>query len=50
MLKTLTHKTHQYDTITMNLLYRTNKHSSAHNIQPEKQLFLTKTTPVKKVL
>ena len=50
MLKTLTHKTHQYDTITMNLLYRTNKYSSTHNIRPEKQQFVTKTTPVKKVL
>ena len=50
MLETLTHKTHQYDKITMNLLYRTNRYSSAHNIRPEKQLFLTKTTPVKKVL
>ena len=50
MLKTLPHKTHQYDTITMNLLYRTNKYSSTHNIRPEKQQFVTKTTPVKKVL
>lgn len=34
----------------MNLLYRTNRYSSAHNMQPEKQLFLTKNTPLKKVL
>ena len=34
----------------MNLLYRTNRYSSAHNTQPEKQLFLTKNTPLKKVL
>ena len=30
-------KAHQYGTVTINLLYRSNRYSSAHNIRDEKQ-------------